>query len=169
MTRKLSSIVFTIAIFCAFAVSGDSLIPPVNWGESPAEVIDKPYLCRGPMTVDEGIEVHICTMSILSRDALVSFYFVDGSYACFEVTMEATGSSDDQVLREFDGLVEHLEFEVGRTGGRDAIPDGEPRATWLTTDETIRAAAHMSGPTPVIGIVAMAEKHHRRIAGLVRW
>ena len=131
--------------------------------------IDKPYLCRGPLLVDDGIEVHMCTMSVLGREALVGLYFVDGSYACFEVTMEAEGSDGEELLLEFNGLVERLEIAVGRTGGRDGTPGGDPRATWLTTDETIRAAVLSTGPVPIIGIVGLAGEHHQRIARLVRW
>jgi len=169
MTRKLVSIIFAITIFSSFVSASDGLMPPIDWGEAPSDVIDKPYLCRDPLTVEDGIEVHTCTMRVLSRNALVSFYFVDGSYACFEVTMEASGGNGDQILREFNGLVEDLEIEVGQAGGRDAIPDGEPRATWLTEDETIRAAVQWSGSTPLIGIIALAGDHHRRMANLVRW
>lgn len=170
MNRNLFVLIaFSTTLLTPFAAAGEGLMPPVFWGETAGEVIDKPNLCHGPLTIGNGIEVHICTMSVLSRDALVSFYFVEGSYACFEVTMEATGRNDEQVLREFDGLVGRLEVEVGHPGGRDSIPDGEPRATWLTRDETIRAAVKRSGSKRLIGIVGMAGGHHKRMANLVRW
>lgn len=169
MIRTRTLVFLSTLLLAPFAVLADGSIPPTEWGGSPADVIDKPYLCRGPMTVDDGVEVHVCTMPVLSRDALVNLYFVDGSYACFEVTMEGRGRDSEQVNREFAGLVDHLEHEVGHTGGRDAVPSGEPRATWLTRDETIRATVQWSGRTPLIGIVAMAEEHHRRIIDLISW
>ena len=110
MTRKIVPICFTIMMWAGFAVCHEGWLPPIAWGEKPTEVIDKPYLCRGPLPVDDGIEVHMCTMSVLGREALVGLYFVDGSYACFEVTMEAEGSDGEELLLEFNGLVERLEI-----------------------------------------------------------
>lgn len=169
MTRKLVSVFSAVVLSTTVSVSSEGRMPPIDWGETATEVIDKPYLCRGPMAVDDGVEIHVCTMPVLSRDALVNLYFVDGSYACFVVTMEAQSRDGDQVLREFDGLVDRLEAVVGHTGGRDEILDGEPRATWLTQNETIRAAVTWTDQTPLIGIVAMAGEQHQRIAGLVHW
>ncbi len=169
MHRNIIVGTFIIAFLSSFAAADDHQMPPVSWGEAAADVIDKPYLCRGPLAVGDGIDVHICTMPAFSRDTLVNFYFVDGSYACFEVTMETTGLDGDQVLRVFDGLVEQLDDEIGLVAGRDSVPNGKPRATWLTEDETIRAAVQSSGSTPLIGIVGLAETYHQRIARLVHW
>lgn len=169
MTRNIATIVFSIAVVFSSVAAGEDAMPSVSWGEVAADVIERPYLCRGPLAVGDGIDVHICTMSVLSRETLVNLYFVDGLYACFELTMETTGLDDDQVLRQFDGLVEHLDIEIGHVARRDSIPNGKPRATWLTEDETIRAAVQWSGSTALIGIVALAETHHERIARLVHW
>ena len=169
MTSKLIIIVSAIVLSTTVSVSSEGRLPPIAWGEKPAVVIDKPYLCRGPLPIGDSIEVHMCTMSVLGREALVNLYFVDGSYACFEVTMEAEGNDGEEILLEFNGLVDRLEIAVGRPGGRDGTPGGDPRATWLTTSETIRAAVLSTGPVPIIGIVALAGEHHQRIARLVRW
>ena len=104
MTRNTVAIVLTIAIFSSFAATGDDAMPSVAWGEAAADVIDKPYLCRGPLAVGDGIDVHICTMSVLNRETLVNFFFVDGLYACFVVMMESSVLDCDLRLRDFDGL-----------------------------------------------------------------
>jgi len=160
----LALILATIPVF-----ANDDWIPSVAWGEPATEVIENPYLCRGPMEIDENVDVHMCNQVVLGHEAVVTLYFVDGSYACFSVTMQARGSSADQIRSEFDTVVSKLDTAVGRAGGRDGTPRGEPRATWLTESETIRAVVESSGGSPLIGIVGLAGEHHQRVARLVNW
>jgi hypothetical protein len=169
MKPKLITLAFVLVLSAGFAASADDWLPPVEWGVPPDDVISQPYLCKGPLAVDDDVEVHLCTLPVFGREAIVGLYFVDGSYACFQVTMATEGGDADQIRRDFDGVVDHVDRAVGRAGGRDGGPGGEPRATWLTQHETIRAAIQNSGSTPLIGIVGLAPQHHARIARLVSW
>jgi hypothetical protein len=169
MVRKITPLLMALALASVPVFADENWIPPVAWGEPPTEVIEHPYRCRGPMPLDEDIEIHMCNEVVLGHEAVVTLYFVDGDYACFSVTMRALGSSQAQIRHEFDTLVGKLESTVGQPSGRDGTPKGEPRATWLTERETIRAVVESTGGDSLIGIVALADEHHQRVARLVNW
>jgi hypothetical protein len=169
MVRKITPLLLALVLVSLPGSADENWIPPVAWGEPAAEVIEHPYHCRGPVALDEDVEIHMCNEVVLGHEAVVTLYFVGGDYACFSVTMRALGSSEAQIRREFDTVVGKLETTVGHPSGRDGSPKGEPRATWLTESETIRAVVESSGGSPLIGIVALADEHHQRVAQLVNW
>lgn len=168
MTRKLVPLATAVVLFAVFGTAADEGLPPVEWGDSVVEVIQTPYLCRGPLPVADGVDVHLCTQSVLGREALVSFYFVEGSYACFSVTMTSEAENAELARTEFDSVVRELEAEIGPSSER-VIASGDPVVTWVNGQETIRAAVEVSGSNPLIGIVGFADEHHHRIASLLSW
>jgi hypothetical protein len=151
------------------AVANNDPLPPVDWGEPPSEVIERPYMCRGPVEVEDNVEVYTCARTFLGREAMVGLYFVDGSYACFVATMRVPSIDDVAVQRAFDGIVSDLEAEVGPVSDRNGPPDEKPVVTWLNDKETIKATVESVGSSTLIGIVALADGQEPRMARLVRW
>jgi hypothetical protein len=166
MVLRLLQVVLLVALSAA-ADTGD--LPPVTWGGSPVEVIAEPHLCRGPLEVDEGVSVHLCTRPVLDHEAIVSLYFVDGAYACFSVTMQTAGATTDQAQREFDEVVDRLEATIGPCSERSGTTTGGSVVTWTANGETVRAVVDPSGTTTLIGIVAFPDGQRQRIARLLSW
>jgi hypothetical protein len=168
MMRAAVLTIVLAGMLTAAVTAGASGLPPVAWGESAREIIETPYLCRGPLPVTAGVDVHQCNQSILGREALVSLYFVDGAYACFSVTMTPSTDSVDQAHDEFDAVVRDLEAVIGPSSSRETR-SAQPTVTWSAERQTIRAGVATSDANALIGIVGFADEHRHRVAVLVDW